>query len=123
MIQILIPLTAVAGNSVATAAAPSSSTEMNSNSNSNSNNMFSSATTETTTTTMSTSPTPGAVTFVAAHATRSTDVDEMMAAYNQIEDDFKAAVIACRQISSSSTAAATTGSGKSKTSKKDVALS
>jgi hypothetical protein len=109
---------AVGGAAVSASAAPSSNTEMDISNN------FSSATTTATTTTKSTSPTPGTVTPVAAHATRSTDVDEMMAAYNQIEDDFKAAVIACRQISSSSTAVATTtGSGKSKASKKDAVLS
>jgi hypothetical protein len=110
------------GGTIADDAAPGINTEMDSSSSNN--NIFSSATTTSTTTTpKSTSPTPGTVTPVAAHATRSTDVDEMMAAYNQIEDDFKAAVIACRQISSTSTAAATTGSGKGKASKKDAALS
>jgi hypothetical protein len=57
------------------------------------------------------------VTPVAAHATRSTDVDEMLSVWNQIEDDFKTSVIACRQISSSPVA----GSGKNNK-KKDVAL-
>jgi hypothetical protein len=47
----------------------------------------------------STTNTPGTVTPVAVHATRSTDVDEMLTVWNQIEDDFKAAVIACRQVS------------------------
>jgi hypothetical protein len=92
----------------------------------NSNNATTTAATTTTTTattTKSTSPTPGTVTPVAAHATQSTYVDEMMAASYQIVDDFKAAVIACRQISSTATAAATTGRGKSKASKKDAVLS
>ena len=57
----------------------------------------------------------GALTTVAPHATRATEVaSEMTSQWTALEDEFKAAVIACRQIQNSSASSGAGAGGKKK---------